>query len=34
MRRRLIELIRIAAPILTLAAIALAGQAGQRWPNH
>jgi len=34
MRRRLTDLVRILAPIVSLAAIALAGQAGQRWPGH
>jgi hypothetical protein len=31
MRHRLNALVRILAPIVSLAAIALAGQAGQRW---
>jgi hypothetical protein len=31
MLQRLAEIARIAAPIIVLAAIALAGQAAQRW---
>jgi hypothetical protein len=31
MKNRLVTVIRIAVPILLLAAIALGGQAGQRW---
>ena len=31
MRRRLVRLARILAPIGILAAVALAGEAGQRW---
>ena len=31
MRPRLSEMIRILTPLLSLALIALAGQAGQRW---
>jgi hypothetical protein len=31
MRRRLVNAIRILTPIAVLAAVALAGEAGQRW---
>ena len=31
MRQRLSRLARILAPVLLLAAVALAGEAGQRW---
>jgi hypothetical protein len=34
MRQRFIDLARIVARIAVLAIIALAGQAGQRWPGH
>jgi hypothetical protein len=34
MRRRLIDVIRILVPLVAIAATALAGQAGQRWPGH
>jgi hypothetical protein len=31
MRRRLVHLVRILTPIAVLVAVALAGEAGQRW---
>jgi hypothetical protein len=34
MRQRFVDLTRILARIAILAVIALAGQAGQRWPGH
>lgn len=34
MRSRLFDFVRTALPIVTMAAIALAAQAGQRWSNH
>jgi hypothetical protein len=34
MRQRFVVLVRILAQVVILAVIALAGQAGQRWPGH
>ena len=34
MTKRIVTAVRIAMPVVSLALIALAAQAGQRWPGH